>query len=243
MCSDGKFIYTIVQYREDGQDSPRKAIFCEVYQLSENVITFVEDIELFEGSNVGWNPKPNHSEEGGYFDFGLLTCNGKHLVWSSSRNFHIFNLKTGERIKKKNVHSGKHLTMYDSLSSNFYTCDADCYSWLDEWKIKGFKTIIQVDDEEGEAESKLPTIPVILDDVKSKIKKNVVKKKQPDFQLNLFQQIVGGQMEVDARNESQKFYASERQKFEQEIADKQAEAGGDEENKVEDLKEDGWIFD
>jgi hypothetical protein len=67
--------------------------------------------------------------------------------------------------------------MYDSVSSNFYTCDADCYSWLDEWKIKGFKTMaIKVDDDE-EVEAKLPDIPVILDDPKNKIRKSIKKTK------------------------------------------------------------------
>lgn len=71
--------------------------------------------------------------------------------------------------------------MYDSLSSNFYTCDADCYSWLDEWKIKGFKTIAIVDGDEEESESKLPEIPVVLDESKSRIKKSLSSTKQPDF--------------------------------------------------------------
>ena len=115
MASDGKFIYTIVQYREDGESSTRKAIFCEVYELLENVIHFKEDFELFEKENTSWNPKPSFADEGGYFDFGLLTCNGKQLIWSSPRNVHIFSVKTGERLKKQNVHSGKHLSMYDSL--------------------------------------------------------------------------------------------------------------------------------
>ena len=44
MASDGKFIYTIVQYREDGESSTRKAIFCEWYQLKDNVIEFVDEI-------------------------------------------------------------------------------------------------------------------------------------------------------------------------------------------------------
>ena len=64
--------------------------------------------------------------------------------------------------------------MYDPLTSNFYSCDADVYSWLDEWKIKGFKTVAIKDDEDGEeVEAKLPVIPVILDDPKSKIRKSL----------------------------------------------------------------------
>ena len=91
-------------------------------------------------------------------------------------------------MKRENVHSGKHLTMYDSVTSNFYTCDADCYSWLDEWKIKGFKTIAvtEEDEEETETKLKLPEIPVVLDESKSRIKKSLTSTKQPDFQLNMF---------------------------------------------------------
>ena len=83
--------------------------------------------------------------------------------------------------------------MYDSFTSNFYSCDADVYSWLDEWKIKGFKTIVIADAEEGEeTETKLPDIPIILDEPKSMIKKNLKREKHPEFQLNLFSQLVGG---------------------------------------------------
>ena len=49
-------------------------------------------------------------------------------------------------------------------------------------------------------------------------------------------------METDAQKESMKAYSAELQKMQQEQAAKKAEAG-DEGSKVEDLKEDGWIFD
>ena len=38
-----------------------------------------------------------------------------------------------------------------------------------------------VEGEEDEAEAKLPVLPVVLDEPKSKIKKNIVKVKQPEF--------------------------------------------------------------
>lgn len=71
--------------------------------------------------------------------------------------------------------------MYDPSSSNWFSCDAAVYSWLDRWSIKGFKTIIQTDDDEEEGEAKLPEIPTILDEPKNKIKKNAPKIKQPNY--------------------------------------------------------------
>ena len=102
MASDGKYIYTIVSYHEDGEASTRKATFCEVYEFKENVIEFVKDIELLNKEGKSWCPKPALTEEGGYFDFGLLSTNGKQIIWSSPRNYHVFNLKTGEKIIKHN---------------------------------------------------------------------------------------------------------------------------------------------
>ena len=57
----------------------------------------------------------------------------------------------------------------------FYTCDADCYSWLDEWSIKGFKTMLIKDEEEEESEAKLPIVPVVLDEAKTRVRKNTRK--------------------------------------------------------------------
>ena len=100
------------------------------------------------------------------------------------------------------MHSGIHLSCYVSFSSNFYSCDADVYSWLDEWKVKGFKTIVQSEEEE-EVVAKLPDVPVILDEPKSRIKKSIVKMVNPSYQLNLFSQLIGGPLETEALNESQ----------------------------------------
>lgn len=220
MASDSKFIYTLVFYREGDASSTRKAIFCEIYELKDNKIEFKSDFQLFKTEGNPWIPK-NVTEEGGYLDFGLLTCNGKQLIWSSPRNYHIFNVKDGIRIKKQNVHSGKHLTMFDRVSCNWYTCDADCYSWLDEWKIKGFKMFTIVDFEgEEEGDMTLPAIPVVLDDPKARIIKNRVKDKQPAFQLNLFAQLIGGQMEVQADQDTVESYKTERGKILTEIQEK-----------------------
>ena len=51
MCSDSKYIYTIVYYREDGANSERKAVFCEVYELVDHTIKFVNDFQLFKAAN------------------------------------------------------------------------------------------------------------------------------------------------------------------------------------------------
>ena len=71
--------------------------------------------------------------------------------------------------------------MFDRVSSNFYTCDADVYSWLDVWKIKGFDTIDyeNMDEDYDEEEASLPAIPVILDDPKTRILRVCQKVKQP----------------------------------------------------------------
>ena len=69
------------------------------------------------------------------------------MVWHSRKNVHIFDLNSGKRLKKGTMQDGAaHLSCYDISTSNFYSGDADCYSWLDEWKIKGFKTILVSDE-------------------------------------------------------------------------------------------------
>jgi hypothetical protein len=101
-------------------------------------------------------------------------------VWLSRKNVHIFDLSSGALMKKGNMHSGIHISCYDNSSSNFYSCDADVYSWLDEWKVKGFKAILVSEDEE-EKDSKLPDVPVILDEPKSRIKKSILKTVTPSY--------------------------------------------------------------
>jgi hypothetical protein len=99
MASDGRFIYAIVPYHEDGADSARKATYVEVYELKENVIHFVSETPLLNKDGKNWVPKTKN-EEGGYFDHGHLACNGKQLVWSSLKNFHIFDVKSGDKLIK-----------------------------------------------------------------------------------------------------------------------------------------------
>ena len=100
MASDSKFIYTLVLYREGDASSTIKAVFCEVYELKDNKIDYKHDFQLFKTDGVAWTTKSSVTEHGGYLDFGLLTCNGKQLIWSSPRNYHIFDCKTGIRIRK-----------------------------------------------------------------------------------------------------------------------------------------------
>jgi hypothetical protein len=196
MASDGKYIYAMLNYRESGPNSDRKSTFIEIYELhDDNKIEFKSDIELKDADEKSWPGRKTLNDNGGYLDHGYLAANPSYVVWASRKNYHVFSLKTGVLLHKQSMHSGNHLTMYDSTTSKFYSCDADCYSWLDEWTIKGFKTVLITDEEDEEGEAKLPAVPVILDDPKGKIRKNMVKAKDADYQLNIFSQLIGGAME------------------------------------------------
>ena len=46
MASDGRFIYTLVLYREGDANSTKKSTYCEVYSLEKKVIKFVREIRL-----------------------------------------------------------------------------------------------------------------------------------------------------------------------------------------------------
>ena len=59
------------------------------------MISFVKDLELLNKETKSWAPKPTKTEEGGYFDFGHLACNGKQLVWHTNKNYHVFSMNTG----------------------------------------------------------------------------------------------------------------------------------------------------
>lgn len=151
----------------------------------------MKEFQLFKSENTPWIPKKNiRNDYGGYFDHGLLVCNGKQLIWISPRNYHIFDLENcerlGERLTKKNFAGNKHLAMFDKMTSKFYSCDADCYSWLDEWNIVGFKMAVVKDKDENEKDVSLPDVPVVLDAMKTNIRKVCQKVKQPDYKLNLF---------------------------------------------------------
>jgi len=174
MCSDGVYIYAMTNYREGAKDSARKTTWVEVYELKENQYTFVSEVELKDLAEKPWAGRGTLNDNGGYLDHGSCASNGTHFVWHSRKNVHIFNLKSGILEKKINVHSGNHLSCFDSASSNWYSCDADCYSWLDEWKIVGFKAVlVAAAEEEGEAQ--LPRVPLILDVHKARLKKQVRK--------------------------------------------------------------------
>ena len=60
--------------------------------------------------------------------------------------------------------------MFDKMTNKFYTCDADCYSWLEEWSIQGFKMPLLKGKDEDEDVS-LPDVPIILDAMKTNIRK------------------------------------------------------------------------
>jgi hypothetical protein len=141
MTSDGKFIYTMVEYHESNFESDRKALAIEKYELNSNKIKFVSSKQLKTAENVTWpGRKGNDNSDGGYVNFGMLACNGPHAVWCSRRHVHIFDMETGMRIGKNKIHSGReHITMMDPESYKFYGQDADVYSWLVQYEIPGFE--------------------------------------------------------------------------------------------------------
>ena len=204
MCSDGVNIYTIVEYRKDGVSSDRVATFVEVYSFEENKLKYIKDIKLMDDqeNEKNWIGKEsNNLDKGGYFDHGSMACNGDFLVWHSRKNVHVFDLKSGKRVFKENRHSGIHLSCFEAMSSQWYSCDADCYSWLDEWQIKGFKTIVRSGEDEKE-ELKLPEVPVVLDEPKAKIKASILKTTPNAYKLNLFSQLIGGELESSTHAET-----------------------------------------
>ena len=122
MCSDGKNIYAMVMYKKDGIDSARKSIFVEVYELTENVITFVRDIRLLDNKDAeNWTGDKGLTSEGGYLDHGCCASNGVQFVWHTRKNYHVFDLKTGILIKKRKIHEGFHLSCYDEVNSLWYS--------------------------------------------------------------------------------------------------------------------------
>ena len=138
MASNGRYIYTLVQYRKDDVDSERISTFCEWYELKDNELSFVGEIKLTDENDVPWigNVNSSSGQYGGYFDRGMIACNGTLLVWHAKHNVHIFDLKTGNRKKRFDVHGGSnYLTCFDSVTSNFYSGDASVYSYWDVWKI------------------------------------------------------------------------------------------------------------
>ena len=112
----------MVMYKEDGIDSDRKSIFVEVYKLAENVITFVREIQLLDSEEKAfWGHENSLKEEGGYLDHGNCASNGVQFVWHTEVDYHVFDLKSGKLIKKKDRHSGRHLTCYDEVNSLWYS--------------------------------------------------------------------------------------------------------------------------
>lgn len=82
-------------------------------------------------------------------------------------------------------------------------------------------TIVDFEDAE-DGETNLPAIPIVLDDPKARMIKNRTKAKEPGFQLNLFAQLVGGQMEIQANEDTAQTYITERAKIAQEVEEKKA---------------------
>jgi len=108
-------------YKEDGIDSDRKSIFVEVYELAENVITFVRDIQLLENEEAKmWTGARGLTSEGGYLDHGCCASNGVQFVWHTRKNYHVFDLKTGILIKKRAHHNPVHINCYDEVNSLWY---------------------------------------------------------------------------------------------------------------------------
>ena len=54
MASNGRYIYTLVQYRSGDVNSERKATYCEIYELQENLIMFVKEVKLTDEKDQPW---------------------------------------------------------------------------------------------------------------------------------------------------------------------------------------------
>jgi len=61
MASNGRYIYTLVQYRKDDVDSERISTFCEWYELKDNELSFVGEIKLTDENDVPWIGNVNSS--------------------------------------------------------------------------------------------------------------------------------------------------------------------------------------
>ena len=51
-----------------------------------------------------------------------MACNGHYMVWASSRNISIFNVKTGVReYREKNAFSRPNICCYEADTSKWYS--------------------------------------------------------------------------------------------------------------------------
>lgn len=57
-------------------------------------------------------------------------------------------------------------------------------------------------EKKEEKEAKLPEVPIILDSAKAEIKEQIIKTSSPTYELNLFSQLIGGEMEVTVEAET-----------------------------------------
>jgi len=98
MCSDGKFLYTLVEYHESDFASPRKAIHLEKYEFKNNTVKYLSSKQLKKSEGEVWQGRGGrNNDDGGFLNFGLLACNGKYAVWCARHCVHIFDIETGLR--------------------------------------------------------------------------------------------------------------------------------------------------
>lgn len=134
-----------------------------------------------------------------------------------------------------------HITCFEKTSNKFYGQDAAVYSWLDEFEVSGFSSKITGPEEE-EKKKELPEIQFNLNEAKKKIKYNLSLMKEPNTQANILAQVIGGELE-------QKVLAKSKITYDNAYKDAEKKATEDldksehKDEKDENLKEDGYVYD
>ena len=121
MCSDGSYIYFLLQYKEALLASKVVRTVCEVYHLDEDdELHRTKEIVLYKDARMQCFKGRHKVVDREYLMRGSLACNGKVLVWHSRSKVHVFSLETGIRIKKMKVSESELLSSYDPADNYFY---------------------------------------------------------------------------------------------------------------------------
>ena len=106
----------------------------EIYEVEDRVLRFRQELPLYKDEQLTkpftGSKKKQHDK---YMRNGSIACNGQTLVWHSNHSLHVFDLSTGQRIKKDRLNSTALISTYDAKENYYYHMDAACYSWLKRW--------------------------------------------------------------------------------------------------------------
>ena len=114
--SDGKKIYTLVQYRENSLQSRVIRTVLEVYELNDRTLKLKKQVSLnrYEGATFRGSRYRNE-----YIRRGSLACNGHILIWHSACRVFTFNVETGMRLNSEYI-DDESTSTYDSKENKFY---------------------------------------------------------------------------------------------------------------------------